>query len=305
MRSRTRRGAAVQPQTAITASPSAGSGVGAARRAGRSIWQHPPCDRACTEPPIIRTGRPHRVAPAPVPPSAPAPRAEGVGAVWHDARVPTRSPRRVLPLLLALLVAAVALSGCARVRAALAVQPDDTVTGQVVVATPEKGPEDTGPPITLPPDLESDVDISEYRQDGYVGSVLRFDGLSFAQTAELIQSAGPDGDTVRFEMRRAGSRVLVGGAVDLTTVAVDRADFQLKINFPGQVLESNGDAESSEVSWTFTPGEVGDFSAVVAYPDPEAPSPVNWTLGIFAIVALASGAVVLLAHRTRNPPISR
>lgn len=226
----------------------------------------------------------------------------GAAAVWHDAPVPS-SRLRILPLL-GLLLAALALSGCARVQAALAVQPDDTVTGQVVVATPETGPDDPGPAITLPPDLESDVDVSEYRQDGYAGSVLRFDGLSFEQTAKLTQAVGPVGSKVRFEMRRVGSRVLIGGAIDLTTVSVDRADFQLKMNFPGQVLESNGDADSSEVAWTFTPGEVGDFSAVVAYPDPQAPSPLNWTLGLAAIVALASGAVVLLARRTRNPPIS-
>jgi hypothetical protein len=214
------------------------------------------------------------------------------------------SPRlRILPLL-GLLFAALALSGCARVQAALAVQPDDTVTGQIVVATPETGPDDPGPAIALPPDLESEVDVSEYRQDGYAGSVLRFDGLTFEQTSQLTQAVGPAGSKVRFEMRRAGSRVLIGGAVDLTTVAVDRADFQLKMNFPGQVLETNGDADSSEVAWSFTPGEVGDFSAVVAYPDPQAPSPVNWTLGLAAMVALASAAVLLLAHRTRNPPVS-
>jgi hypothetical protein len=210
---------------------------------------------------------------------------------------------RILPLL-GLLLAAFALSGCARVQAALAVQPDDTVTGQVVVATPETRPDDPGPAITLPPDLESDVEVSEYRQDGYAGSVLRFDGLTFEQTAMLTQAVGPVGSKVKFEMRRVGSRVLVGGAVDLTTVAVDRADFQLKMNFPGQVLESNGDADSSEVAWTFTPGEVGDFSAVVAYPDPQAPSPLNWTLGLAAMVALASAAVVLMARRTRNPPVN-
>src|SRR5690606_82190 len=53
--------------------------------------------------------------------------------VWHDAPVPTS---RRIPLLLGLLLAAFALGGCARVQAALAVQPDDTVTGQIVVATP-------------------------------------------------------------------------------------------------------------------------------------------------------------------------
>jgi hypothetical protein len=224
---------------------------------------------------------------------------------------PTSSPptalrrRRALPLLLlAVLVVGSLLGGCARVRTALAVQPDDTVTGEIVLATPEKGPDDPGPNITLPPELESDVDVSEYRQDGYAGSVLRFSGLTFAEVAALNRAAGPAGDAVRFELRRAGNRVLVAGAVDLTTVSVDRADFQLKISFPGQVLESNGDAESGTVSWTFVPGEVGDLSAVVAYDDPNAPSALNWALALGTVVALVAAAVVLLARRTRNPPVS-
>jgi hypothetical protein len=206
-------------------------------------------------------------------------------------------------MLLALLVVG-SLSGCARVRAALAVQPDDTVTGEIVLATPEKAPDDPGPTITLPADLESAVDVVPYRQDGYAGSVLRFSNLTFAQVATLNQAAGPVGNAVRFEMRRAGNRVLVVGAVDLTTVSVDRADFQLKISFPGQVLESNGEADSSTVSWKFTPSEVGDFSAVVAYDDPDAPSALNWTIGLGLVVALCAAGIVALARRTRNPPIS-
>jgi len=210
---------------------------------------------------------------------------------------------RIRPLLLVLLLAVVALGGCARVRVGLAVQPDDTVTGEIVIATPETGPDDTGPPITLPPDLASEVEASPYRQDGYTGSVLRFDGLTFAQVAALTQAAGPAGAAVRFDMRRAGNRVLLGGTVDLTTVPVDRADFQLKIGFPGEVVETNGDADDTEVSWTFTPGRVDDITAIAAFDDPNAPSPVNWTLGLAGLVVAAGAAVVVLAYRTRNPPV--
>lgn len=212
--------------------------------------------------------------------------------------------RRALSLLLALFVVGTMLGGCARVRAALAVQPDDTVTGEIVLATPEKGPDDPGPTVTLPPELESDVDVVAYRQDGYAGSVLRFSNLTFAQVGALNRAAGPAGNAVRLEMRRAGSRVLVVGAVDLTTVSVDRADFQLKISFPGRIIETNGESDSGTVSWKFTPSEVGDFSAVIAYDDPNAPSAVNWTIGLGLIVALAAAGTVLLARRTRNPPLS-
>ena len=73
---------------------------------------------------------------------------------------------RALALALALLVVFTALSGCARVRAALAVQPDDTVNGEIVVATPETGPDDPGPAISVPEEIADDVDVSAYRPGG-------------------------------------------------------------------------------------------------------------------------------------------
>jgi hypothetical protein len=208
-------------------------------------------------------------------------------------------------LLIALLLLGLLIGGCARVRTALAVQPDDTVTGEIVVATPEKSPEDTGPAITVPPDLASDVDVAAYRQEGYAGSVLTFSKLTFDQVATLTTAAAGAGERVQLAMRRAGGRVLVTGSVDLTTVSVDKADFQLKMSFPGQVVETNGEADSDTISWTFEAGKVGDVSAVVGFTDPNAPSAVNWTLGLAGLVALAAGTVVLLARRYRNPPIER
>jgi hypothetical protein len=212
--------------------------------------------------------------------------------------------RRLLPLLLALIVIGIGLSGCARVRTALAVQPDDTVTGEIVIATPERGPDDTGPAITVPSDLRSDVEVAAYKQDGYTGSVLRFANLNFEQVSQLSQVAGPAGGAVQFQMRRAGNRVQVNGQVDLKPVSVDRADFQLKISFPGEVLDTNGEDDSGTVSWTFTPGEVGEFNAVVGYNDPNAPSPLNWTILLAVLVAIASLGTVVYARATRNPPVS-
>ena len=216
----------------------------------------------------------------------------------------SRRSTRGTALLLAVLMAVLFLSGCARVRTALAVQPDDTVAGEIVIATPEQNPEDKGPRISVPTELADAVDVREYRQDGYVGSLLRFSDLSFAQVGLLSQVAGEAGDGSSLELRRQGNRVIVTGSLDLTTVPVDKADFQLKISFPGEVTEADGEADSSTVSWTFTPGEVGDVNAVAAFDDPNAPSALNWTLGLSAVVVLSAVAVVLFARRTRNPPVS-
>jgi hypothetical protein len=214
-----------------------------------------------------------------------------------------RRSRAVALVVLAVLLLSALLGGCARVRAALAVQPDDTVTGELVFATPAKSADDKGPTVTLPPELASDVDVTAYRQDGYTGSVLRFSRLSFTQTAALTRATFPANDRVQFDLRRAGGRVLVKGSVDLTTVSVDKADFQLKMSFPGRIIDANGEIDSSTVSWTFTPGEVGDVSATVAYADPGAPSVANWALGLGGAVALASLLVGLVARRNRNPPV--
>ncbi len=216
--------------------------------------------------------------------------------------MPSLPGRRTAPLLLVLLLVLLTVSGCARVQAALAVQPDDTVRGDIVVATPEQSPEDPGPEISVPPALADEVEVTEYRQEGYAGSLIRFDGLTFPQLSELL-AAGPD-ENMRLELRRAGNRVVVSGEVDLTTAGADRADFQLKISFPGEVIDANGDADSGTVSWTFEPGRVGDIEAVVAFDDPDAPSPLNWTLGLATTVALVALVVVLLARRTRNPPVA-
>jgi len=226
----------------------------------------------------------------------------------HPVSASSRPSRRrafghALTLALALLVALTALSGCARVRAALAVQPDDTVNGEIVVATPETGPDDPGPAISVPEEIADDVEVSAYRQEGYTGSLLRFSGLTFDQLGQLSAAAGQVGEKVQFSIRRAGNRLLVTGKADLTTVPVDKADFQLKITTPGEVLDTNGDAEAGTASWTFDAGKVGDVNAVISVADPNAPSPVSWTLFTATLVALAVAAVVLLARRTRNPPV--
>ncbi|MBL8925647.1 MAG: DUF3153 domain-containing protein [Pseudonocardia sp.] len=220
------------------------------------------------------------------------------------APAPSRpGPHRILALTLALLVAFIALSGCARVRAALAVQPDDTVNGEIVVATPETGPDDPGPTISVPEEIADDVEVSAYRQEGYTGSLLRFSGLTFDQLSRLSAAAGPAGERVQFSLRRAGNRLLVTGKADLTTVPVDKADFQLKITTSGEVLETNGDADAGTASWTFDAGRVGDVTAVIAVTDPNAPSATSWTLLTATLVIIACAVVVRQAHRTRNPPV--
>ncbi len=207
-------------------------------------------------------------------------------------------------MLLAVL-ALLALTGCTRVQVALAVQPDDTVDGTVVVATPEGAPDGRGPQLEVPADLAGEVELSPYDQDGFVGTRAAFENLSFAQVAQLNLLGGNASGRANLELRRVGERIAVQGRADLTTMPVDRADVRLAMSFPGEVVESDGETDGGTVTWDFVPGEVSQINAAVISTDPNAPSILGWSLLLAGLVVVAAGAAVLLARRDRNPPIRR
>lgn len=211
--------------------------------------------------------------------------------------------RRRTLVLLAVLLALVGVlgAGCVRVRAGMAVSPDDRVSGVVDIATPDGAPGGSGPPLQVPDDLSGDVSVERYEQDGYIGSRLRFDDLSFDDVTRVLPAVSPSaGQAVRVQMRRSGDRVVVSGQVDLTRVSPESSDVQLKIAFPGEIRQTDGTYANGVVSWTFQPGTVTDVNAVVDYPDPSAPSWILWALLLLAVVAVAVAIVVVLAMSSRT-----
>jgi hypothetical protein len=212
-----------------------------------------------------------------------------------------RPPRRLAGAALALflLVAAGLLGGCTQVRTALAIQSDDTVAGEIVIGV-AGGP---APVLNVPAPLVGQVSVAPYQDSGYVGSRLQFSGLRFDQVNSLTSVAPLANGRFRFELRRTGGLVVLGGQVDLSAVPVDRADVQLKVAFPGDLVSTDGISTAGTVSWVFTPGQVSQFNAVLSSPDPSTPSVGRWTLLVAAVVAAAAVAVVLLARAHRNPPV--
>jgi hypothetical protein len=213
---------------------------------------------------------------------------------------PGKHRRRSVALLAALLalLAIAPLVGCTRVRTALAVQGDDTVAGDIVIAR-AGGP---APVIDVPASLADRVTSKPYRADGYQGVTLRFSDLRFDEINSLVSVAPDAAGRFRFGLRRAGSLVVLGGQVDLTAVPVDQADVQLKVAFPGTVVNSDGQLDGSGLSWVFSPGQVTEFNAVVSTPDPAAPSITRWLLLVGLVVLAAAAGVAWLAWSQRNPP---
>jgi hypothetical protein len=218
--------------------------------------------------------------------------------------VPTRTvpPARRSAVVLAVVLALVALlgTGCVRVRAGMALSPDDTVSGTIDIGTPDGTPAGTGPPLQVPPDLSGDVSVERYEQDGYIGSRVTFEDLSFDEVSRLLPQISPTTtSSVRLQLRRAGDRVVLSGQVDLTRVSPESADVQLKIAFPGAVRQTDGTISQGVVSWTFPAGAVGEVNAVAEYPDPNAPSWISWALLLMLLVLVAAGIVFALAASTR------
>jgi hypothetical protein len=191
------------------------------------------------------------------------------------------------------------LTGCLRIHAALAVSPDDLVSGELIVAALPVSEQDTGPPLTIPPELNDRVQAEKYAKDNYVGQKVTFKDLRFTDVATLVESIS-EANQYRLSLRRAGGRVTLAGSVDLTQVPKDRADIQIKVAFPGTISTTDGDEDDGTISWTPKPGAVTEFNAIAEYSDDGGESLMKWVtiVGGGALLASVIAALLaLIAHR--------
>jgi hypothetical protein len=199
-------------------------------------------------------------------------------------------------------VLAVALlaSGCLRAQVAAAVRSDDTVTGEIVIATLAEE-KDAGAVLSPPAELQARVRTQPYRQDGYAGTRLLFNELTFEEFGRLNQVPGGEGNRLRFQLRRSGDLVLFSGRVDLVQIpAPDRVDVAVRISFPGRVTATNGRQSGNEISWQPPAGQVTELTATARYADPAAAPWTHWAAvvgGMAAVVVLAVLLLAVVAHR--------
>jgi hypothetical protein len=219
------------------------------------------------------------------------------GRYWQDGAVPR--PTRVVGLILLFGVLVCSLSGCLRVHAALAVTPDDRVSGTLVVASLPVNDQDQGPTLTIPPELADRVRAEKYVQDNYVGQKVSFDNLRFVDLAQLVETIS-EAKQYRLSLRRAGDLVTLAGSIDLTQVPAERADIQIKIAFPGPVARTDGDEDDNVVTWTPKPTTVTEFNAIAEYSTSNSDSWVRWALlvgGAALLASIVATLLALIAHR--------
>ena len=206
---------------------------------------------------------------------------------------------RLVGLLVLFGVLMLSLTGCLRVHAALAVSPDDLVSGELIIAQLPLNDQDNGPVLTIPPELAEKVRSEKYTLDGYVGQKLTFTGLRFVDVAQLVDTM-TESKQYRLSFRRAGNLVTLAGSIDLTQLPADRADVQIKVAFPGAVNRTNGDEEGGTVSWSPKPGAVTEFDAIASYSGGGGESLMKWVLlvgGVALLAAVVAGLLALITHR--------
>ncbi|WP_442790117.1 LppM family (lipo)protein [Nocardia sp. CDC160] len=215
-----------------------------------------------------------------------------------------RRPRRWVRMLAVVLFAglAVLLTGCLRVQVSMGVSSNDRVSGRIVAAAVPQNDKDKGPQLKAPDGLQSKVRVDSYSQDGYVGSQVYFDDLTFGEVQQLGSMSDQTSGMFNLVFNRTGDLVTLSGRVDLKSLPPQGSDVQLTVAFPARVATTNGTREGdSVVSWKLPAGDVSTLRAEVGYADPNTRSFAGWA-GIVGGITLAVAAVVaVLAYMVRNP----
>ena len=189
----------------------------------------------------------------------------------------------------------------------MTISPDDRVSGQIIAASKPRNADDKGPQFnggSLP--FGEKVAISDYSNNGYVGSQAVFSDLTFDELPQLA-NMNHDAAGVDISVRRAGDSVVLEGRADLTALTDPDADVSLSVSFPGAVTSTNGDqVDTQVVEWKLKPGVVTTMTAQARYTDPSARSFTGaavW-MGLSALVVAALIGSLAWASRDRSPRLA-
>ncbi|MGH2591725.1 MAG: LppM family (lipo)protein, partial [Actinomycetota bacterium] len=158
---------------------------------------------------------------------------------------------------------ALLLSACLKLDIDLQVQADNTVSGGIIFGVDKQLLELTGGSVEdilgtsapIPEDVEG-VTTEPFEDDTFVGQQFSFEGVPLEEFSS--------GDLV---ITREGEVFRVSGALDLSSgldgatglsgltgpfspeELLQGAEMQVRMTFPGEVTESNGEVDGNTVTW--------------------------------------------------------
>ena len=193
-----------------------------------------------------------------------------------------------LPILL--------LTGCFDAEARMTVNTDDTVDGLITVVPKEHARGDIERwqlPTGFQDRVEKTVTNNETGE-----TELRFHGLGFEETSELISTATDDAVTLDIE-RSGGDQVSINGAADLQSW--QGAQVNLSIEFPKDVLSTNGqvseNGEEKTVKWAITSSPHETIWATATAGNQTRNQFSVWLVLVSGAGIMAAALSALIAHR--------
>lgn len=205
---------------------------------------------------------------------------------------------------------AVALTGCMKIDMDLELETDDTVNGSMIMAFDKNLADMMGSEFDTMldqmldeavADLPEGATSEEYEDDDFTGAKYTFERASIDEFS--------DGD---LSITHEGDEFIVDGVVDLsddpmtddlgnTDALSGLTDFDvtISINFPGEVLDHNGELEGTTVTWTPPVGETSEFNARARDTSAGSSLPVwLWIIiGVVAVAGLIAGLFVISRNK--------
>jgi hypothetical protein len=216
----------------------------------------------------------------------------------------------------ALATLALLLSACLKLDMDLEVSSDDTVSGTMIFAVQKELLELTGGSVEdilgtnspVPPDIQG-VTTEEYEDERFVGQRFTFDAVT-------LEEFNTSGEADALTITREGDVFAVSGVLDLSTGLtgatgptgfdaeqfLQGAELRIRITFPGEVTNTNGEVDGNAVTWVPKVGERLELQATAsAIGGGGGGSSLTLLLIIGAVVVVAAVVIGIVVAQRRRP----
>ena len=213
-------------------------------------------------------------------------------------------------------VLALLLSACLKLDVDLQVNADNTVGGAIIFGVDKQLLELSGSSIEdvldttapIPEDVEG-VTTEPFEDDRFAGQRFTFEGVAIEEFSSGDLAIQRDGDvfTVNGVLDLSSGLSGATGLSGLTGPSGNaeelfrNAEMRVRITFPGEVTEANGEVDGNSVTWVPAVGERLQIQATASAVD-SGDSSLTLLLIIGAIVLAAAIAIGIVMSRRRAAP---
>jgi hypothetical protein len=201
------------------------------------------------------------------------------------------------------------LSGCLKLDATLTVNPDNTITGDYVVAykkNPNATPDTGFGAVRELLVTRGTATASKYDDGDYEGTRYRLEGVPLDDLARFVAVTYDKRQTGTIKITRDGSEFLVAGTFDFRETtpvkrtaeqqrqAEDSFRVRVQLTFPGQVESGNGTIEGNKVTWVMNPFVLNTLQAQASAIPPEVAGPPANATNTAMLLAIGGGVLAVL-----------